>query len=178
MTRIKSGADFFTIDAPFEKGAPCIVCHCAHRGRHAPRLRTMPSWGTPVQVPASKSDSIVKQPAEATLRRRVQRGRGGSPFVLARLRAGPAGGSAFYRTIIIMSITFIKKQKPSDHSERDQVGLQNGFLLHTLILVLLAHAHDRTQRLDVEPISLRLRVDVADVVGDCLLFLLQALDAL
>src|SRR5215470_9493560 len=58
------------------------------------------------------------------------------------------------------------------------IGLQDRFLLLALVGILLAHPHDGAQRLDVEARALGLRIDVADVVGDRLLFLLQPLDAL
>ena len=47
-----------------------------------------------------------------------------------------------------------------------------------LVGVLLAHAHDGAQRLDVVAVALGFRIDVADIVGDRLLFFFQTLDAL
>src|SRR5262245_63594671 len=58
------------------------------------------------------------------------------------------------------------------------VGLQDRLLFLALVDILLAHPYDRPQRLDVEARALGLRIDVADIVGDRLLFLLQPLDAL
>ena len=66
----------------------------------------------------------------------------------------------------------------AQHPERVQVGLENGLLLLALVDVLLAQPHDCAQGLDVEAVGFGLAIDVADVVGDRLLFLLQALDAL
>ena len=51
-------------------------------------------------------------------------------------------------------------------------------MFHALVLVLLAQAHDRAQRLHVVAVALGLGVDVADVVGDRLLLFLEPLDAL
>ena len=47
-----------------------------------------------------------------------------------------------------------------------------------LVGVLLAHPHDGAQRLDVIAVALGLGIDVADVVGNGLLFFFQPLDAL
>ena len=58
------------------------------------------------------------------------------------------------------------------------VGLEHGLLLAALVGVLLAQADDGAQRLDVEAVALGLGIDVADVVGGRLLFLLEPLDAL
>src|SRR6266446_9050928 len=66
----------------------------------------------------------------------------------------------------------------SQHSQRLHIGFENGLLLGALVGVLLAQTHDRAQRLDVEAVALGLGVDVADIVGDDLLLLLQPLDAL
>ena len=63
------------------------------------------------------------------------------------------------------------------HPERVQVGLEDRFLLLALVGVLLAHPHHGAQHLDVEAGSLGLRIDVADIVGERLLFLFQLLDA-
>src|ERR1700674_2396233 len=66
----------------------------------------------------------------------------------------------------------------SQPSPRLHVGFENGLLLGALVGVLLAQTHDRAQRLDVEAVALGLGVDVANVVGDGLLLLLQPLDTL
>src|SRR5258708_7109822 len=66
----------------------------------------------------------------------------------------------------------------SQHPKRLHVGFQDGFLFGPLVGVLLAQAHDGAQRLDVEAVALGLRIDVADVVRDRLLFFFQPLDAL
>jgi hypothetical protein len=58
------------------------------------------------------------------------------------------------------------------------VGLEHGLLLAALVGVLLAQADDGAQRLDVEAVALGFGIDVADVVGGRLLFLLEPLDAL
>jgi len=51
-------------------------------------------------------------------------------------------------------------------------------LLLALVGILFAQTHDGAQRLDVKSVALALCIDVADVVGDCLLLLLEPLDAL
>ena len=66
----------------------------------------------------------------------------------------------------------------SQHPERLHVGFQNRLLLGALVGVLLAHAHDGAQRLDVVTVALGFGIDVADIVGDRLLFLFQPFDAL
>src|SRR5271165_784250 len=71
-----------------------------------------------------------------------------------------------------------KTCEQSNHSKRQHVGLQDRLLLRSLVLVLLAQTHDRTQRLDVEAVALCLRVNVANVVGDSFLLLLKTFDTL
>src|SRR5260370_34035155 len=66
----------------------------------------------------------------------------------------------------------------SQHSQRLHVGFQNGLLFGALVGVLLAQPHDGTQRLDVEAVALGFGIDVADVVGDRLLFFFKPFDAL
>src|SRR5882672_12015346 len=66
----------------------------------------------------------------------------------------------------------------SNHPKRVHVGLKHRLVLHPLVLILLAQPHDRAQRLDVIAIALGLGIDVADVVSDRLLLLLEPLDAL
>src|SRR5260370_17388240 len=66
----------------------------------------------------------------------------------------------------------------SQHSERLHVGFQNGLLLSALVGVLLAQADDGAQRLDVKAVALGFGIDVADIVGNRLLFFFQPLDAL
>src|SRR3984957_19167277 len=63
------------------------------------------------------------------------------------------------------------------HAERMQVGLQYSLLLLALVDVLLAQPHHRAQRFHIEAVALGLGIDVANVVGDRLLFLFEALDA-
>src|SRR5437016_2209252 len=58
------------------------------------------------------------------------------------------------------------------------VGFQDRPLLSALLDILLAQPHDRAQRLDVEAVALGLHIDVADVIGERLLLLLEALDSL
>src|SRR5262249_5978391 len=57
-------------------------------------------------------------------------------------------------------------------------GLQDRFLLLALVGILLSQANDGAQRLDVVAVALGFRIDIADVVGDGFLFLLQPLDPL
>ena len=64
------------------------------------------------------------------------------------------------------------------HPERVQVGFQDRLLLLALVDVLLAQPHHGAQRLDVEAVAFGLGIDVADVVGDRLLFFFEPLDAL
>src|SRR5260221_7334351 len=66
----------------------------------------------------------------------------------------------------------------SQHPQRLHVGFQNGLLFGALVGVLLAHPHDGAQRLDVIAVALGFGIDVADIVGNGLLFLFQPLDAL
>ena len=68
--------------------------------------------------------------------------------------------------------------KPSQHSQRLHVGFQDGLLFGAFVGVLLAHPHDGAQRLDVKTVALGFGIDVADIVGDRLLFFFQTLDAL
>lgn len=58
------------------------------------------------------------------------------------------------------------------------IGFENGFRLVALVGGLLAHSHDRPERLHVVPIAPCFEVDILDVVADRLLFFLQSLDAL
>ena len=51
-------------------------------------------------------------------------------------------------------------------------------MLGALVGVLLAQAHDGAQRLDVVAVALGFRIDIANVVGDGFLLLLQPLDPL
>jgi uncharacterized protein YcbK (DUF882 family) len=64
----------------------------------------------------------------------------------------------------------------SDHAQRLQVGFENCLVLPALVGVLLAHADDGAQRLDLVAVALRFRIHIADVVGDRLLLFLQPLD--
>src|SRR5262245_61807414 len=64
------------------------------------------------------------------------------------------------------------------HTERVQVGFQDRLLLLALVDVLLAQPHHRAQRLHVEAVALGLGIDIANIVGDRLLFLFDPLDAL
>lgn len=63
---------------------------------------------------------------------------------------GDVGGSAFRRRL--------------DHAERVQIGVEDCFLFHTLLLVLLAQRHDLLQDLGIEAHSLGFAIDVLDVV--------------
>lgn len=63
------------------------------------------------------------------------------------------------------------------HAERVEVGGEHRFFLAPLVLVLLAQANDRPQRLHVEPVALRLGIDLAQVCGEGCLLLLEPLDA-
>ncbi|EGE55977.1 hypothetical protein PBC5p54 [Rhizobium etli CNPAF512] len=65
-----------------------------------------------------------------------------------------------------------------DHAERVQVGVEDRFLFHALLLVLFAQRHDLLQDLGVEAHSLGFAIDVLDVVGDGLLFFFQPFNAL
>ena len=67
---------------------------------------------------------------------------------------------------------------PLQHAQRLQIGIQDRLLLGALVGVLLAHADDGAQRLDVVAVALGFAVDVLDVVGNRLLFLFKPLDAL
>src|SRR5712691_8858888 len=58
-----------------------------------------------------------------------------------------------------------------------QIGLEDRLVLLALIGVLLAHPHDRAQRLDVETVRLGLGIDIANVVGDGLLLFFEPFDA-
>src|SRR3954463_16547569 len=71
-----------------------------------------------------------------------------------------------------------KPARSIQHAKRMQIGLNQRLLLLALVDVLLAHAHDRTQRLHVEPRPFGLSIDIADVVAERLLLLLQPLDPL
>ena len=66
----------------------------------------------------------------------------------------------------------------SQHPQRLHIGFQDCFLLGAFIGVLLAQANDAAQRLDVEAVALGFRVEVADIVGDRVLFLFQPLGPL
>ena len=63
------------------------------------------------------------------------------------------------------------------HPQRVQVGFQYSLLLLALVDVLLAQPHHRAQRFHIEAVALGLGIDVANVVGDRLLFFFEALDA-
>src|SRR5215471_15426398 len=58
------------------------------------------------------------------------------------------------------------------------IGVQDRFVLFPFVYILLAQADHDTQRLDVKTVALGLRIDVANVLGDCLLLFLEAFDAL
>ncbi|AAL49587.1 unknown [Sinorhizobium phage PBC5] len=64
-----------------------------------------------------------------------------------------------------------------DHAERCEVGVEDGLLLHPLVGVLLAQRDHLPQDLGIEAGPLCLAVHILDVVGDGLLFFLQAFDA-
>ena len=64
----------------------------------------------------------------------------------------------------------------SQHPERVQIGLEDSILLLAFVDVLLAQPHHDPQRLDVVAVALGFRIDVADIVGDRLLFLLKSLE--
>src|SRR5258708_20904892 len=66
----------------------------------------------------------------------------------------------------------------SQHPQRLHIGFQDGFLFGPLVGVLFAQAHDGAQRLDVEAVALGLRIDVADIVRNRLLFFFKPLTAL
>src|SRR5262249_44271668 len=68
--------------------------------------------------------------------------------------------------------------RSAQHAERVHVGLEDRLLLLALVDVLLAQADDVAQRLGVEGVGLGCRIDVAHVIGERLLLLLEALDAL
>src|SRR5215470_10767436 len=59
-----------------------------------------------------------------------------------------------------------------------QIGLQDRLLLGTLVLVLLAQAYDCAKRRDIIAIAFGFRINVANVVGNSLLFFFQMLDPL
>src|SRR5689334_23997029 len=61
----------------------------------------------------------------------------------------------------------------SDQPERVHVGLEHRLVLDPLVLVLLAQTYHRAHGLHVVAVALGLGVDVADVVGDRLLLLLE-----
>src|SRR5712664_292613 len=65
----------------------------------------------------------------------------------------------------------------SQHPQRLHIGFQDGFLFGPLVGVLFAQAHDGAQRLDVEAVAFGLRIDIADIVRNRLLFFFQPLDA-
>src|SRR5690606_39108295 len=64
------------------------------------------------------------------------------------------------------------------HAERGLVEVEDRFLLLPFGLVLLAQPDDGTYRLGIEARAFHFGKDFLDVVGNGLLFLLQALDAL
>src|SRR6185437_8136031 len=70
------------------------------------------------------------------------------------------------------------RQKLLQHPQGVHVGLEHGLLLAALVDILLAQADDGAQSLNVEAVALGLGIDVADIVGSRLLFLLKPLDAL
>src|SRR3954471_1341202 len=96
-----------------------------------------------------------------------------------KLRAEPQRAS---RTSVVMGRCVRRDDNggttPSQHPQRLHVGFQNGFLLGAFVGVLLAQTHDGAQRLDIETVAFAFGIDVADVVGDGLLFFFQPLDAL
>src|SRR5262249_25520068 len=64
------------------------------------------------------------------------------------------------------------------HAQRVHIGVQDRFLLFAFVHILLAQADDDPQGFDVEAVALGLRIDVANVLGDCLLLFFEAFDAL
>src|SRR5262249_27165315 len=72
----------------------------------------------------------------------------------------------------------IRNSNRSDHAQRVHVGLEHRLVFHPLVLVLLAQAHHGTHGLHVVAVALGLGIDVADIVGNRLLLLLEPLDAL
>ena len=63
------------------------------------------------------------------------------------------------------------------HAERVEIGVEHRLLLAPLVLVLLADADHRAERLHVEAIALRLGIDLAQIGGERRLLLLEPLDA-
>lgn len=60
------------------------------------------------------------------------------------------------------------------HAQRMHVQIQQGFLFLAFAGVLFAQSHDLAQDLDVEAGPLRFAVNIFYVVGDRLLFFLEA----
>ena len=58
-----------------------------------------------------------------------------------------------------------------------QIGGQHGLFLAPLVLVLLAQADHRAERLHVEAVAFGLGIDLAQIGGERRLLLLQPLDA-
>jgi hypothetical protein len=58
-----------------------------------------------------------------------------------------------------------------------EIGVEHRHLLPPLVLILLADADHRTQRLHVEAIAFRLGIDLAKVGGEGRFLLLEPLDA-
>ena len=54
--------------------------------------------------------------------------------------------------------------RSGDHAQRRHIQLQQRFLLHALIGVLLADGHDLAQDLGVEPVALGFGIDFLDIV--------------
>src|SRR5690606_7046033 len=64
------------------------------------------------------------------------------------------------------------------HAQDRHIELEQGFLLHALIGVLLADANDLAENGDAEPVALRFGIDFLDVSGNCRLFLFHPFDAI
>ena len=94
------------------------------------------------------------------------------PFVIATERSDGAIRLDCFASLAMTSC------KLPQHAQRVQVGFQDRLLLLALVDVQLAQPDDGAQRLDVEAVALGFGVDVADVVGERLLFLFEPLDAL
>src|SRR4051794_6990655 len=114
----------------------------------------------------TQSSRLPTGAGRAAKARFTSRGSGGAVTAVSFDRHGVALAKA--RTTLISS----------DHPQCLHIRLENRLGLGALVRVLLAHAHDGAQRLDVVAVALGLGEDVADVVGDRLLFFLQPLDAL
>src|SRR6185437_4709073 len=64
------------------------------------------------------------------------------------------------------------------HAERAHIGFEQRLLLVEIGLVHFPDLHDLPHDLDLEAVRLGLRIDVANIVGERLLFFLEALDPL